>query len=46
MDYNDVMEILESLVIAVYKFAAENCKKEQEAIDHTIEVPQHHLTCQ
>ena len=39
MDYNDVMEILEALVIAVYKFAAENCKKEQEAIDHTIEVP-------
>ena len=39
MDYNDVMEILESLVIAVYKFVAENCKKEQEAIEHTIEIP-------
>jgi nondiscriminating aspartyl-tRNA synthetase len=39
MDYNDVMEVLEALVIAVYKFTAENCKKEQEAIEHTIEIP-------
>ena len=39
MDYNDVMDVLEALVIAVYKFTAENCKKEQESIGHTIEIP-------
>ena len=39
MDYNDVMDVLESLVIEVYKFTSENCKKEQEEIGHTIEVP-------
>jgi nondiscriminating aspartyl-tRNA synthetase len=39
MDYNDVMDILEALVISIYKFTAENCKKEQEAIEHTIEIP-------
>jgi aspartyl-tRNA synthetase len=39
MDYNDVMDVLEALVISVYKFTAENCKKEQEAIEHIIEIP-------
>jgi len=39
MDYNDVMDILESLVMEVYKYTAENCKKEQEVIGHKIEVP-------
>jgi len=39
MDYEDVMDVLEALVIAVYKFTAENCKKEQESIGHTIEIP-------
>jgi aspartyl-tRNA synthetase len=39
MDYNDVMDVLEYLVIEVYKFVSENYKKEQEAIGHTIEVP-------
>ena len=39
MDYNDVMDILESLVMEVYKYTAENCKKEQEIIGHTIEIP-------
>jgi len=39
MDYNDVMDILESLVMEVYKYTAENCKKEQEVIDHKIEIP-------
>ena len=39
MDYNDVMDVLESLVMNVYKFTSENCKKEQEVIGHTIEVP-------
>jgi len=39
MDYDDVMNILEHLIIKVYKFVSENCKKEQEVIGHTIEVP-------
>jgi len=39
MDYEDVMDILEYLVLEVYKFISENCKKEQEAIGHIIEVP-------
>ena len=39
MDYNDVMDILESLVMEVYKYTSENCKKEQEEIGHTIEIP-------
>lgn len=39
MDYNDVMNILESLVIEVYKVTAEKCKKEQEEIGHIIEIP-------
>jgi aspartyl-tRNA synthetase len=39
MDYDDVMDVLESLVMEVYKFASENCKKEQEVMSHTIEVP-------
>ncbi len=39
MDYNDVMDVLELLVMEVYKFTSENCKKEQQLIGHTIEVP-------
>ena len=39
MDYNDVMDVLESLVMEVYKFTSENCKKEQEIIGHSINVP-------
>ncbi len=39
MDYNDVMDVLESLVMKVYEFTSENCKKEQEVIGHKIEVP-------
>ncbi len=39
MDYNDVMDVLESLVINVYKHTFENCKAEQEAIGHAIKVP-------
>ena len=39
MDYNDVMDVLESLVLEVYKFTSENCKKEQQEIGHQIEVP-------
>ncbi len=40
MDYDDVMDILESLVMEVYKMAAENCKAEQHVIGHTIEIPE------
>ncbi len=39
MDYNDVMNILESLVMEVYKVTSERCKKEQQDIGHTIEIP-------
>ncbi len=39
MDYDDVMDVLEGLVTAVYKSASENCKAEQEAIGNTISVP-------
>ncbi|WP_316504753.1 aspartate--tRNA(Asn) ligase [Nitrosopumilus sp.] len=39
MDYNDVMDVLESLVMDVYKFTSENCNSEQEAIGHKIEIP-------
>ncbi|MFQ5440104.1 MAG: aspartate--tRNA(Asn) ligase [Nitrosopumilaceae archaeon] len=39
MDYNDVMDVLETLVMAVYKDTSENCKKEQEIIGHKIEIP-------
>jgi len=39
MDYNDVMDVLESLIMEVYKFTSENCKKEQETIGHKIEIP-------
>ena len=39
MDYNDVMNILESLVLEVYKFTSMNCKKEQESTEYKIKVP-------
>jgi len=39
MDYTDVMDILESLVMDVYKFTSSNCKNEQQTIDHEINVP-------
>ena len=39
MDYNDVMDVLEDLMMNVYRYTSENCKKEQELIGHTIEVP-------
>ena len=39
MDYDEVMDVLEFLVTEVYKFTSKNCKKEQEVIGHTIEVP-------
>jgi len=39
MDYTDVMDVLESLIIQVYKYTSENCKKEQESIGIQIKVP-------
>jgi len=39
MDYTDVMEVLESLVVEVYKYVAEKCKKEQKAIGIEIKIP-------
>lgn len=39
MDYTDVMDVLESLVVDVYKYVAEKCKKEQEALGIEIKVP-------
>ncbi len=39
MDYTEVMDILEALVIEVYKYTSENCKKEQESIGCEIKVP-------
>jgi len=39
MDYTDVMDVLESLIIQVYKDISENCKKEQDSIGIQIKVP-------
>ena len=39
MDYNDVMDILESLVMQVYRDVSTTCKKEQDMIGHTVSVP-------
>ncbi len=39
MDYTDVMDVLESLVVDVYKYTAENCKKEQETLGIEIKAP-------
>jgi aspartyl-tRNA synthetase len=40
MDYTDVMGILESLVVEVYKYTLEKCKNEQDVIGIKINVPQ------
>ena len=39
MDYTDVMDILEALIVDVFRKTSEKCKKEQENIGHTIQVP-------
>jgi len=39
MDYTDVMEVLESLIVEVYKYISEKCKEEQKTIGITIKVP-------
>ena len=39
MDYTDVMDVLESIVIDVFKNTSENSKIEQQEIGHEIKVP-------
>ena len=39
MDYTDVMDVLESLVLEVYQYTSKNCKKEQQAIGTEIKIP-------
>lgn len=39
MDYTDVMNVLESLVVQTYKHVIENCKEELKAIDFEIKIP-------
>ncbi|HXV65793.1 MAG TPA: aspartate--tRNA(Asn) ligase [Nitrosopumilaceae archaeon] len=39
MDYTDVMNVLESLIVEVYKYVSEKCKKEQKAIGIEIKIP-------
>ena len=39
MDYTDVMDVLESIVIDVFKNTSENSKTEQQEIGHEIDVP-------
>jgi len=39
MDYTDVMNILEDLVLNTFKYVSENCKKEQEIIGNKITIP-------
>lgn len=39
MDYTDVMNILESLIVNVYNDVSDNCKKEQEELEIKIDAP-------
>lgn len=39
MDYNDVMDVLEDLIVEVYKYTSKNCKNEQNAIGYEINIP-------
>ena len=39
MDYTDVMDVLESIVVDVFKNTAENSKTEQKEIGHEIKIP-------
>lgn len=39
MDYTDVMDLLESLMVDVCRYVSENCKEEQEAIGYSVKVP-------
>ena len=44
MDYSDVMDVLEDLVLNTFKHVSENCKDEQEIIGNQIIVPDRPLT--
>ena len=39
MDYTDVMDVLESILVDVFKNTSENCKTEQQQIGYEIKVP-------
>ena len=39
MDYTDVMDVLESIIVDVFKNTSENCKTEQQEIGYEIKVP-------
>jgi len=39
MDYTDVMNILEDLVLNTFKYVSENCKEEQEIIGNKVPIP-------
>jgi len=39
MDYTDVMDVLESIVVDVFKNTAKNSKTEQQEIGHEIKIP-------
>ena len=39
MDYTDVMDVLESILVDVFKNTSENCKTEQQEIGYEIKIP-------
>ena len=39
MDYTDVMNVLEDLILHTFKYVSENCKEEQEIIGNKITIP-------
>ena len=39
MDYTDVMDVLEAIVIDVFKNTSDNCKTEQQEIGYEIKIP-------
>ncbi len=39
MDYTDVMDVLEDLVLNTFKYVSENCKDEQEILGNEITIP-------
>jgi len=39
MDYTDVMDVLEDLILHTFKYVSENCKEEQEIIGNKITIP-------
>ncbi|MDP3780962.1 MAG: aspartate--tRNA(Asn) ligase [Nitrosopumilaceae archaeon] len=45
MDYTDVMNILESLIVNVYNDVSANCKKEQEELEIKIDAPSSPFEC-